>query len=312
MSFPIIFISGPTAIGKSELALNLAKKIDSEIINADSMQVYKELNILTARPSDQDQNIVPHYLYGHISGANRYNVAEWCNETNLILKRNNQKKILSIVVGGTGLYINTLLNGISNIPVVAEEYKKQSNRLLLNLGLKKFYQAVYKIDKASCEKISKNDSQRLKRIWEVYYATGKSLSEWIANNHKILFKDYDYCVYLFFPNREEIYNNVNSRFVKMIDNGAIDEVKKLLSLNFDPSLPIMKAHGVPEISQYLSGTINLEECISKAQQAIRNYVKRQITWWKSSKLNNCIIFEHFPLNINIESLDFLKKNQLIH
>ena len=188
MSLPIIFISGPTAIGKSELALNLAAKTHGEIINADSMQVYAELKILTARPSDQDKKIVPHHLYGHVSCAYRYNVEEWCNETISILKKNNQKKILSIIVGGTGLYIETLLNGIANISVVPEEYKEQSSRLLLDLGLEKFYHEVYKVDKDSCEAISKNDSQRLKRIWEVYYATGKTLSEWITNNHKIFFK----------------------------------------------------------------------------------------------------------------------------
>ena len=187
MSLPIIFISGPTGIGKSELALKLASKTNGEIINADSMQVYKELKILTARPLDHDQKIVPHHLYGHVSGTYRYNVAEWCNETMSILKKNNQKKILSIIVGGTGLYIETLINGIANIPIISQEYKEQSSRLLLDLGLNKFYHEVYKIDKVSCEKISNKDSQRLKRIWEVYHSTGKTLSEWIFNNHKTFF-----------------------------------------------------------------------------------------------------------------------------
>ena len=304
---PVIFILGPTAIGKSSLSLRIAKKNKCAIINADSMQVYKELKILTARPSYQDQKIAPHHLYGHVSGTNRYNVAKWCNETISILKKNYQKKILSIIVGGTGLYIQTLINGIANIPIVSEKYKTQSNSILFDLGLKKFYHEVYKIDKISCEKISKNDSQRLKRIWEVYYATGKTLSEWLDNNHRIFFKDYDYQIYLFFPNREEIYKSVNSRFKKMISNGAVDEVKKLLSLNLDPSLPIMKAHGVPEISQYLSGSINLQECIFKGQQVTRNYVKRQITWWKSSKFYNVSIFDYFPSNMDLESLDSLKK-----
>ena len=307
MSLPIIFISGPTAIGKSELAMKFAIKNNGAIINADSMQVYKELKILTARPTDEDQKILPHYLYGHVSGENRYNVSKWCNETISILKKNNQKKILSIIVGGTGLYLNTLLNGIANIPRIPEEYKERSKKLISNIGLNKFYNEVYKIDKNSCEKISNNDIQRLKRIWEVYHSTGKTLSEWISNNHKLFIKDYDYRFYLFFPNREEIYKKANNRFIEMINKGAINEVKDLLSLNLDPSLPIMKAHGVPEISQYLSRSISLDECIAKAQKAVRNYVKRQITWWKSSKVYNCTIFEHFPSNIDLESLDLLKK-----
>lgn len=307
MSLPIIFISGPTAIGKSELALNLAEKTNGEIINADSMQVYKGLEILTARPSNQDKKKVPHHLYGHISSTYRYNVEEWCNETISILKINNKKKILSIIVGGTGLYIETLLNGIAKIPEVSEKYKQKSNKLLLEIGLEKFYHEIYNIDKKSCKKVSKNDKQRLKRIWEVYHATGKTLSEWITNNHKIFFKNNNYRFYLFIPRREEIYKRVNSRFKKMIDNGAIEEVRKLLSLNLNPSLPIMKAHGVPEISQYLSGSINLEDCIIKGQQVTRNYVKRQITWWKSSNLKNLSIFKHFPSNLDLESFDFFKK-----
>ena len=307
MSLPIIFISGPTAIGKSELALNIAKEHSGEIINADSMQVYADLNILTARPSDVDNKIAPHHLYGHIKGDYRYNVDKWCNETMSIINKNNKKNILSIIVGGTGFYIETLLNGIADIPEVSEEYKQQSNKLLLELGLEKFYRLVYDIDNISCEKTSKNDSQRLKRIWEVYKSTGRTLSEWITTNHKNYFNDSNYLIYLFIPDREEIYKKVDTRFLKMINNGAIDEVKRLLLLNLDSSLPVMKAHGVPEISKYLSGSLNLKECIAKGQQATRNYVKRQITWWNSSNLNNITIFKLFPSNLDSESYSFLKK-----
>ena len=307
MSLPIIFISGPTAIGKSELALNLAKKYNGEIINADSMQVYADLNILTARPSDKDNKIVLHHLYGHIKGDYRYNVDKWCNETMSIVNKNNHKNILSIIVGGTGFYIETLLNGIADIPEVLEEYKQQSNKLLLELGLEKFYRLVYDIDQTSCEKTLKNDIQRLKRIREVFKSTGRTLSEWITTNHKNYFKDSNYLIYLFIPDREEIYKKADTRFLKMIDNGAIDEVKRLLLLNLDLSLPVMKAHGVPEISKYLSGSLNLKECIAKGQQVTRKYVKRQITWWNSSNLNNLTIFKLFPSNLDSESYSFLKK-----
>ena len=307
MSLPIIFISGPTAIGKSELALNLAKKYNGEIINADSMQVYADLNILTARPSDNDNKIIPHHLYGHIKSSYRYNVEKWCNETMSIINKNNQKNILSIIVGGTGFYIETLLNGIVDIPEISEEYKQKSNKLLLKLGLEKFYRLVYDFDKQSCQKISKNDSQRLKRIWEVYNSTGQSLSKWTENNHKNYFKNDNYLIYLFIPDREEIYKKADSRFLKMIDNGAINEVKRLLLLNLDLSLPVMKAHGVPEISKYLSGSLNLKECIARGQQVTRNYVKRQITWWNASNLNNLTIFKLFPSNLDSESYSFLKK-----
>ena len=306
MKPPIIFISGPTAIGKSQFAIDLAKKNNGQIINADSMQVYKDLEILTARPTKKEKKNITHHLYGHILCSHRYSVAQWCKEIIPIIKKNDEKKIQSIVVGGSGLYINTLLNGIASIPDVPEEYKNKSNKLLTEIGKKKFYSIIHKIDKESCERISINDSQRLKRIWEVYYSTGKKLSEWIKVNQNNLIENYNFQVLLFFPAREEIYENVNNRFLKMIKLGAVEEVKKLLSMNLDPSLPIMKAHGVPEISQYLSGSISFDECISRGQQVTRNYVKRQFTWWKSSKIENCSIFSNFPSKININSLDFFK------
>ena len=173
----------------------------------------------------------------------------------------------------------------------------------MRIGLEKFYKEVYKIDKISCEKISKNDSQRMRRIWEVYYCTGKPLSKWIDDQHQNFIKDINYNIFLFIPHRQQVYERVNKRFLKMIDMGVIEEVKKMLSLNLDPSLPIMKAHGVPEISKYLAGSINLQECITKAQQFTRNYVKRQLSWWKSSKLNIDTIFEEFPSNIDLKLLN---------
>ena len=231
MSLPLIFIVGPTAIGKSEFAIRLAKHFNGEIINADSMQVYSELNILTARPSKQNNKIVPHHLYGHINGSQRYNVADWCKDTIPIIKRNNQKKICSIIVGGTGLYIDKLLNGLADLPYVSENYKIRSKKMLSDLGLEKFYSEVYEIDKISCEKISKNDSQRIRRIWEVYYSTGKPLSKWVKDKHQVFLKDINYNLFLFTPNRQDIYKRVNKRFLHMIDMGVIQEVKKLLSLN---------------------------------------------------------------------------------
>ena len=307
MPLPIIFISGTTAIGKSDLALKVAEMYNGEIINADSIQVYKELNILTSRPSAQDEKLVPHHLYGHISGSERYNVSRWCEEVKNILKKNNKKNKLSIVVGGTGLYIESLLLGLSNIPKIPEKFKKKSHNLFFELGLNSFYSEVYKIDKKSCEKISHNDIQRLKRIWEVYNSTGVPLSEWIKNSKKKYFENSKNKIFVFLPIRKKIYKYVNDRFLKMLNEGAIEEVKKLLNHKLDLSLPIMKAHGVPEISQYLSGLITLEQCIEKGQQVTRNYAKRQITWWKSTKLKNFKIFEDFPINFDSNSLDFLKK-----
>ena len=304
MTLPLIFIVGPTGIGKSKIAIKLAKKINGEIINADSMQVYSELNILTDRPSLKDQQIIPHHLYGYIKGSNRYNVARWCKDITKIINKNNNKNIYSIIVGGTGLYIDKLLNGLADIPKIPENFKKKSNEALLKLGKESFYKEVCKIDKSSCDKISKNDTQRLKRIWEVYQSTNKPLSKWINDNHFNYFNALNYKIYLFVPAKDEIYKRVNKRFINMVKIGAVEEVKKLLLLNLDNTLPVMKAHGVPEITKYLSGQYNLEECISKGQQVTRNYVKRQLTWWRSSKLDFQNIFMDFPDNIDIKLLKF--------
>ena len=304
---PLIFIVGPTAIGKSALAIKLAEKLNGEIINADSMQVYLNLNILTARPSKKDQKLIPHHLYGYIDGSIRYNVASWCNDINNIIKKNNKKGIYSIIVGGTGMYVDKLLHGLVQIPSIPESIKKESEKLLLKIGINNFIDKVKNIDEKSLNKISKNDTSRLRRIWEVYKYTNKNFTYWQNNKSKNFLYKPKYHIYLFTPDRNEIYNRVNNRFIKMIDRGAINEVKKLNKLNLDRSLPIMRAHGVPEISSYLEGLITVDECILKGQQVTRNYVKRQITWWKSSKFYNVSIFDYFPSNMDLESLDSLKK-----
>ena len=301
----IIFIVGPTAIGKSIFAIKLAERLNGEIINADSMQVYSNLAILTARPSKEDHKSATHHLYGHIHGSIRYNVASWCKDTTKIIERNNKNKIHSIIVGGTGMYIDKLLNGLFQIPSIPEVVKKDSERLLSKIGIDNFYDQVKNIDKKSVNKISKNDTSRLRRIWEVHKYTNKTLAYWLNSNNKNYLSNLKYKIYLFTPDRKEIYNRVNNRFIEMIDRGAINEVKKLNRLNLDRSLPIMRAHGVPEISSYLEGLITVDECILKGQQVTRNYVKRQLTWWRSSTLDIQDRFNQFPSEIDINLLNFL-------
>ena len=304
MTKPLIFIVGPTAIGKSALAIKLAKKFNGEIINADSMQVYSNLNILTARPSKKDQELIPHHLYGYIDGSIRYNVASWCRDINNIIKKNNKKKVYSIIVGGTGMYVDKLLHGLIQIPSIPESVKKESEQLLIKIGIDNFIDKVKNIDEKSLNKISKNDTSRLRRIWEVHKCTHKTLTFWLDNKNKNFLSNQKYQLYLFTPDRKKIYNRVNQRFINMVDRGAIDEVKKLNTLNLDKSLPIMRAHGVPEISNYLSGKTTLKECVHKGQQVTRNYVKRQLTWWRSSSLDNLKCFDQFPSEIDTNLLNF--------
>ena len=304
MKNKINFIVGPTAIGKSTLGIKLAKKIKGEIINADSMQVYSNLKILTARPTKEDHLKVPHHLYGFVNGMERYNVAKWSQKIFNLITNNDKKNIPSIVVGGTGMYIDILLNGIVDLPDIPESLKKKSEKLIIESGLNNFIEIIKKFDLQSLKKISNKDYSRLRRIWEVYNFTGTPLSVWVKNKNKF-FLDKSHCnIYLFTPIREKIYQSVNDRFKKMITNGAIEEVQDLNFLKLDKSLPIMRAHGVPEISNYLSKKLTLNDMIIKGQQVTRNYVKRQLTWWRSSTLPIERKFDKFPNEIDVNLINF--------
>ena len=298
MNQNLLFICGPTGVGKSSLALRLAKKINGVIINSDSMQIYSNLEILTARPSKKDCEIAKHELYGYVSGSERYNVAKWCNDILRIITLNKKNNIPSIIVGGTGMYINSLLNGLIDLPPILEKYKDESQYLLESIGSDNFVKLIIDIDSEALTNISHNDSLRLRRIWEIYKSTGITFTEWKKKQNKKFLINTNYNLYLFIPPREQIYQNVNLRFVKMIEGGAIEEVKKLKSLNLDKSLPIMRAHGVPEILNYLDNNKPLDVCIDRGQQVTRNYVKRQLTWWRSSSLCFHQVFNQFPKEID--------------
>ena len=300
MSKTVYFITGPTCIGKSKFAINFSKNLKGEILNADSMQIYKELNIISARPSSLDIKKVKHHLYGYISGKERFNVDKWCTDAVNKINFLNDNNTKSVFVGGTGLYINTLINGITSIPPIPETIKNASKDLFDDIGPKNFFNIVNNLDNEATRNISKNDTQRLKRIWEVYKFTNKKFSYWKKKENKKFLNSKNFKIILFLPDRKKNYDRVNKRVLKMINNGAIDEVKKLLNLNYNKTLPIMRAHGVPEIISFLENSISLEECIEKIQLVTRHYVKRQNTWWNSSKLPIIKKFNEFPDEIDIK------------
>ena len=300
----VFVIAGPTATGKSKFSLDLAKKLNGIIINSDSMQVYKNLSILTARPTTEEMNNVEHSLYGYVDGGKRYNVEKWCRDASKVIEESFEKNITPILVGGTGLYINTLINGIINIPSIPEEIKIESEKILTKFGKDFLINQIKNIDPDSLNEININDNVRLRRIWEVFETTGKKFSEWKLNENKSFIKNYNFKLILFLPDRKKNYEIVNSRFIKMINRGAIEEVKNLLGENLNESLPVMRAHGVPEIKKYLENETTLEECIAKGQQVTRNYVKRQHTWWNSSKLEIFHKFDKFPDEIDINAVKF--------
>ena len=300
----IFVIAGPTATGKSKFSIDLAKKIDGKIINSDSMQVYKDLSILTARPIRKEMNNIDHVLYGYVDGSIRYNVQRWSKDAAKIIEQSLEKNLTPILVGGTGLYINALINGLIDIPSIPEEIKIESEKILKQFGKKFLINQIKNIDPDSLNKINLNDTVRLRRIWEVFESSGKKFSEWSLNANKKFTKSYNFKIILFLPNREKNYEKVNSRFIKMINGGGIEEVKSLLNNKLDESLPVMRAHGVPEIKKYLDNKTTLEDCIAKGQQVTRNYVKRQHTWWNSSKLQIFQKFYNFPDEIDINSVKF--------
>ena len=300
----VFVIAGPTAAGKSKFSLDLAKKLNGIIINSDSMQVYKNLSILTARPTTEEMNNVEHSLYGYVDGGKRYNVEKWCRDASKVIEESFEKNTTPILVGGTGLYINTLINGMINIPSIPEEIKIESEKILTKFGKDFLINQIKNIDPDSLKEININDNVRLRRIWEVFETTGKKFSEWKLDENKTFIKNYNFKLILFLPDRKKNYEIVNSRFIKMINGGAIEEVKNLLGENLNESLPVMRAHGVPEIKKYLENDTTLEECIVKGQQVTRNYVKRQHTWWNSSKLEIFHKFDKFPDEIDINAVKF--------
>ena len=303
MKTQIYFVLGPTASGKSKFALNLAEKLNGEIINADSMQIYRELSILTARPTLEDQKKIYHHLYGFVKGSVRYNVQKWCEEASKKINYLVNKNITPIIVGGTGLYIESLINGIVSIPLIPEKIKIESDKMISKIGKENFFDLVKQLDGDAMKSISPNDIQRIRRIWEVNFFTKKKFSEWKQNKNKKLINFGNYKILLFLPLRNENYKRVDHRAHLMIENGAIQEVENLLKLNYNNSLPIMKAHGVPEIQSYLNNELSIDECISKIQQVTRNYVKRQHTWWRSSNLNIFKKFDQFPDEIDLKSIN---------
>jgi tRNA dimethylallyltransferase len=273
----IILIAGPTGSGKSEIALRLAKKINGEIINADSMQVYKEIKILSARPENYFN--ITHYLYGSISIRNNFSAGEWLKKAQLNVKKIINKKKQPIFVGGTGLYFKLLTEGISNIPKIPDLIRIKARKLNTKLGNDKFYSLLIKLDPLVKNKIKKNDTHRLIRAYEVMTFTKKSLFNWQKKNTNY-FSNYKFIkIYI---NHKNIFllKLLRLRLKKMFEQGAVDEVKKFIKLKIDPNLPANKILGIEEINKYLGKKISLEQSFEETFIRTRRYVKRQRTWFR--------------------------------
>ena len=272
----IILISGPTATGKSSLALKIAKKIDSEIINADSIQLYKDLSILTARPSVKRETI-KHHLYGLLNGDIKWSVGKWLQETKVLIQNIIEKRKIPIIVGGTGFYFKAITDGLSPIPDIDHLVRDKLNDLLLKEGLESLYLDLQKVDEAAAKKINPNDKQRIIRALEVYNGTKKRISDY-WKMERVKYIDKPTINFSIEAERRWIYEKCDSRVDNMFREGVIDEVKNLKNKNYSKDSPIFKAIGVEEISSFLDEKISIEEASDLIKFKTHQYAKRQITW----------------------------------
>tara|TARA_B100001173_G_scaffold147574_1_gene128041 strand:- start:229 stop:1137 length:909 start_codon:yes stop_codon:yes gene_type:complete len=295
----IILISGPTASGKSNFAIKLAKKINGEIINADSMQVYKELKILSARPKVKSYQKIKHHLYGFQNIKKNFSTGDWLKLTTKKIKEIKKRKKIPILVGGTGLYFKAILDGLVNIPNIPMRFRIKIRSLHKDLGQKNFYKKLLILDPKSKNKINPTDSQRSIRAYEVKQFTKKSLSDWFKETKSYFKRDDFQKIYIDFP-RPQLIERINTRTDQMIRDGAINEVKRFIKLNIRKDKPANKAIGVVEIKKYLNNEKDLNEIKEEISIKTRQYAKRQSTWARG---NMTSWLKLSPKDINI----FLKK-----
>ena len=280
----IILISGPTASGKSNFSIKLAKKINGEIINADSMQVYKELKILSARPNTKDYQKIKHHLYGFHSVKNNFSTGDWLKIAIKKIKEVRKRNKTPIFVGGTGLYFKALTDGLVSIPNIPIRFRNKIRTLHKNLGQKKFYQKLIKLDPYSKENINPTDTQRSIRAFEVKQFTKKSLHDWFENTKSYFGKDDFFKIYIDYP-REELIQRISKRAEQMIEMGAVNEVKRFLKLKVRKDKSVNKAIGIHEIKEYLEKRKDMPDVIEKISIKTRQYAKRQSTWARGNMMS---------------------------
>lgn len=277
-SLPVLLIVGPTASGKSALALELADSLGGVVINADSLQCYRDLHILAARPGEAAERRVPHRLYGFLDASERGSVARWRAFALDELAAAASTGRLPIVVGGTGLYLRALKDGLAPVPEIPEEIRQEAIGLYHALGGVAFRDRLAQLDPAAAGRLFPGDKQRLIRAFEVVRATGVPISDW--QQRSCPGAAYRFATILLAPPRDRLYAACDARFEQMIEAGALAEATALANRGLDPELPAMKAVGLPELLSHLHGEIPLGEAIAAAQRATRRYAKRQLTWFR--------------------------------
>lgn len=280
----IIVLGGPTASGKSSIALDWAERQDGEIVNADSMQIYSELDILTACPSKEDMKRVPHHLYRYLKGNDACSAERWRELARNVIEEIWRRDKTPIVVGGTGLYLKALVYGLSSVPEIDENIRANIRNEINEYGSQDAHKKLLELDPVMAKRLSEGDSQRIGRALEVILSTGKSLAEWQKEPSLggLIDEDVEISKHVLVRERAELYERCNLRFEKMIhDEGALNEVRELMALKFPKNIAVMKSLGVPQIINYLDGRTGLEETIVLAQTATRQFAKRQMTWFRN-------------------------------
>ena len=295
----IILIYGPTASGKSQFAIKLAKKINGEIINADSMQVYKQLKILSARPSQKEYQNIKHHLYGFQDVSKNFSTGDWLKLVNKKILSIKKRKKVPILVGGTGLYFKALTNGLINIPNIPNKLRNKVRSSHTKLGPNKFFLKLKKLDPLVLGKIEPSDTQRVIRAYEVITFTNKSIYNWFKDTKSKYFEKDFFKIYIDFP-RKELLKRIDLRVKKMIQKGLISEVKKFNNFRVKKDKSVSKAIGIKEVNDYILKKIELRELIEKISVKTRQYAKRQSTWARGN-MQNWMKFDSNSLN------RFLKK-----
>ena len=275
-----VLIAGPTASGKSALALALAEEFGGTIINADSMQVYRDLRVVTARPTPAEEERLPHLLYGRVDAAENYSVGRWCVDAAAALAAVEGAGRVPVVVGGTGLYFKALTRGLAAVPPIPADVRAAVRRRLAGEGVAALHAELGACDPATARRLMPGDRARVTRALEVILATGRSLTDWHRDGMKPAL-DPDRAIKIFLAvDRTELYRRIDARFDAMLASGGLDEVRALARRALDPALPAMKAHGVPWLIRHLKGEIDLDAAADAAKRDTRRYSKRQATWFR--------------------------------
>ena len=307
----VVIIAGPTASGKSAMAIDVAVTFSGVIINADSMQVYRELDIVSARPAQCDLDQAPHHLYGILAADDPCSVGRWLDLAVAEIKAAWLQDKLPLVVGGTGMYIKALLEGLAPIPGVPPETREQATALHAKLGGEAFLIELAKYDAAAAARLPAGDTQRLIRAYEVALATGRPLSDWQKDHpSQPPLPGAAIAVVTLIPDRDVLYDGVNRRFDWMMENGALDEVRRLDELGLDPALPAMKAVGVPELRRIVTAGDDVEIAVEDAKRATRQFAKRQMTWLRNQLQADLTISAQYSESFKGKIFSFIRQFML--